>query len=138
MSSGTLPKGSTAQPEAVRDQWVADVKKLVAEAEGWSREQGWLTHQDSRTLTEEFLGTYDVPTLTIRHPSAALLLEPVARYVVGAEGRIDLAVFPSYDKLLVVLGEDGAWRIASPARPEWEEPWARENFIRLAEQLARG
>lgn len=136
MSSGTLPKRPVENWEQKRDDWVADVERLLADAEAWAREQGWLTHREIRTLTEDLLGTYPVPSLTIRHPSATLLMEPVARYVVGAAGRVDLAVFPSYDKLLLVRGEDGAWRIVSPARREVEEPWTRENFVRLAEQLA--
>jgi hypothetical protein len=131
-----MPKRPVENWEQKRDEWVVEVERLVSEAETWAQAEGWLTHREARTLTEELIGSYTVPSLRIHHPAATLLLEPVARYVVGASGRVDLAVFPSYDKLLIVRGDDGGWRFASASREDFEEPWTRDDFVRLAGELA--
>jgi hypothetical protein len=43
--------------EARRDEYVAEVDRIVTDAEGWAREQNWLVHRGSKTITEDRFGT---------------------------------------------------------------------------------
>jgi hypothetical protein len=119
---------TNAMPE--RDEWVAEVRRLVAEAEEWSQRQGWAVRRDEKTITETGLGRYSVPVLLIQTPRGRLLLDPIARHIVGASGRIDLCGLPSYDPTPIVREADG-WQFKSLEKEEYSRPWSEEAFVDL-------
>jgi hypothetical protein len=128
MASPTLPKTPVENWEHVRDEWVADVTGLVAEAEAWCREQGWSTRRVPKEVTEDRLGTYTVPQLLIQDVAGRVLLEPLARYVVGGTGLLDLYRMPAYDDMASVVREEGGWQIRD--FQTWAaRPWSREAFL---------
>jgi hypothetical protein len=45
-----------------------------------------------------------------------MLLSPVARYVVNADGLMDLDVYPSFDRLISIVKTPKGWRFHSPER----------------------
>jgi hypothetical protein len=119
------------------DAWLREVEVVLTSAEEWSRSREWGTRRDRKTVTEEGLGTYEAPVLLIHTPQGRLLLDPIAVNIVGAEGRIDFCVVPSYDSWLLVR-EGGAWRLYTSARDdagrEWSEPtfaWAAGELVKL-------
>jgi hypothetical protein len=120
--------------EAKRDEWVAAVDQIITEAEAWAREQNWLVHRGTKTITEDQIGTYDVPMLMMHSPQGALILDPEAYDIVGASGRIDLRVFPSYDYVLIIRDEAG-WRFVDNPRT-LDRPWSKEAFLEIAHELA--
>src|SRR5262245_9886124 len=110
MTQSTLPRKPVENWEQVRDEWVAAVEQLVRDAETWSQGQGWAVRKEPKTITEDRLGSYTVPRLLIHASSGRLLLDPVARYIPGATGLVDLYVLPSYDPVLVPRSADG-WHL---------------------------
>jgi hypothetical protein len=135
MSVGTLPRCPVENREAERDDWAASVERLIDEAEAWAREQPWFVHRDWKTITEDRIGSDEVSVLMIRTPQAPLTLDPIARYVGGASGRIDLCVFPSYDYVLIVRTESGWHFVIDP--PTLDRPWSKEAFLEIAAELAK-
>ena len=104
-----------------------------------AREQQWLVHRGAKPITEDRIGSYEVPLLTIQTFAAHLILDPIARYVGGASGRIDLCVFPSYEYVLIVRTEAGWQFVTNPptisrpgrrrflrSRPNWPESMTRK------------
>jgi len=118
-----------------RDDWVAQLDRLVADAVVWSEEQEWLVEREAKPISESELGTYTAPALKIRRPDAVLLLEPFARDVVGALGCVDFSVFPSYERVMVVLTARG-WKFAAPEKKGFQGAWSKRNFLRIADDLA--
>ena len=117
------------------EEWLAELDHLIGEAEAWANEQDWLVQREIKPIEEPGLGAYEAPSLKIRRPDAVLLLEPFARDVIGAQGCVDFSVFPSLDRVLVLLTHEG-WKIASPERKGARRAWSKRNFMKTADELA--
>lgn len=117
------------------EEWVDAVGQFVSEATSWAQKQGWGTRTDSKTVTEESLGTYEVPVLLIQTLQGRVLLDPVARNIVGAEGRIDFCVFPSYDSEMIIR-ESGNWRVYDSRRTaNSARDWSEAVFLAATAEL---
>ncbi len=115
--------------EKVRDDWVAEINRLFHEAETWSERQGWATLRDDRMITEDPVAPYRVPVLLVHTMQGRLLLSPIARYVGGAHGLIDLNVYPSFDPVVSLLKRDDGWRFQDRDSEELGEAWSEESFV---------
>lgn len=102
-----LPPG--ADPTAVRAEWIAAVNELVTRIEGWCKEFDWATRRALKQLKDKPIGAYEVPMLLIQQWDVKLLLEPISRFVAGANGRVDLYTMPEYDDMAVLTRENGDW-----------------------------
>jgi len=118
----------------VRDEWVASVEQLVGDAEVWAQKHDWAVRREAKTLREDRLGQYTVPRLLIHATAGRLLLDPVARYVPGAMGVVDLYVLPSYDAAMISRTDDG-WRLHPIGADDVPQPWSEETFVQTALQL---
>ncbi len=136
MASSTLPVKPVENWEQVRDEWIAAVDALLRDAEAWSRKQDWAVRRDPKTITEDRLGQYTVPRLLIHGVEGRLLLDPVARFVVGATGLIDFCVLPSYDAVAIVRTETG-WQMHPPGVDDPPRPWSEQAFVEMARELLR-
>jgi hypothetical protein len=118
------------------DAWIADGQEIINQAKAWAERRGWATRQGNRVITEEIIGTYEAPTLLIHAPQGRLLLEPVARYIVGGQGRFDFCVMPSYDSMALVRTEEG-WGFLAPTPNDVNIPWSEESFEKIALKLLK-
>ena len=134
MTQTVLPTKAVDNWEGIRDEWVASVEQLVGDAEVWARKQDWAVRRDAKTIQEDRLGQYTVPRLLIHATAGRLLLDPVARYVPGAMGAVDLYVLPSYDAVMISRADDG-WRLHPIGADEIPQPWCEEAFVHTALQL---
>lgn len=133
--SETLPRRPVESCEEQRDEWVAAVEQLISEAETWATEQHWSVHRGPKTITEGRLGTYEVPALLIWAPAGRFVIDPIARFVVGALGLIDLCVFPSYDYMMIIRTEAG-WQFETNPKTV-SRPWSKQTFLEVVSELAR-
>jgi hypothetical protein len=115
-------------PEAVKAEWLDRLNALVGEVEGWARASGWRTRQIAKTVSERRLGTYRVPVLLMEKDTVEVVLNPVARFVPGADGAVDLYVAPAYDDIASLYFEGGRWVVHSGERPD---PMATEGAMEL-------
>jgi len=134
MTQTVLPTKAVDNWEGIRDEWVASVEQLVGDAEVWARKQDWAVRRDAKTIQEDRLGQYTVPRLLIHATAGRLLLDPVARYVPGAMGVVDLYVLPSYDAVMISRADDG-WRLHPIGADEVPQPWSEDTFVHTALQL---
>jgi hypothetical protein len=114
--------------------WLLELDAIMEQAEEWSRRQGWAVRRDAKPITEPAFGTYTAPVLLIHTPQGRLILDPIGRDIVGAEGRIDLCVMPSYDPLPLVKGDQG-WEFWSPKWQSLGRSWNESDFVAVAQQL---
>jgi hypothetical protein len=135
MPETVLPRKPVENWEQVRDDWVNEVQRIIHEAEVWSQRRGWATLRDERNLTEDRIGPYRVPVLLIHTTKGRLLLTPEARYVVGANGLIDLNVYPSFDTLISLVKRDDGWRFQAHDSEEIGDSWSEESFVKTVNQL---
>jgi hypothetical protein len=90
--------------------------------------------RDEKTIREDRLGQYTVPRLLMHATTGRLLLDPVARYVPGATGVVDLYVLPSYDAVMISRTEDG-WCLHPIQADAAPQAWSEQAFIEMAQQL---
>jgi hypothetical protein len=129
------PRKPEANWEHERDEWVAAVEQLVADVETWAPRHNWWVHRDQKTITEEPIGSYTAPLLRIQTPQGGrLILDPIARDVIGGEGLVELCVFPSYDYMNIVRTDEG-WSFKSSLQEDFHRPWSEEAFLEVAAQL---
>jgi len=134
MSTELLPSDPLLAPQNVASSWQALVRSLADDVSAWSKAQGWGISEKLHKVTEEGLGAYDVPFLVIQLPQQLLFLEPVARLVMGAQGRVDLYSYPSMDRVML-LYNGKEWIIRPELGPTWPLPWNRDTYLDLAQRL---
>lgn len=133
--SETLPRQPAENRDAQRDEWIAAVEQIVSDAEAWATEQHWFVHRGPKTITEPALGSYEVPTLLIQAPAGRFVIDPIARYVIGALGKIEFCVFPSYYYVMILRTESG-WQVDTNPRTV-SRPWSKQTFFEVVSELAR-
>jgi hypothetical protein len=119
-----------------RTSWLKELKFMMDQAAEWSHRQDWTVRRDTKPITEPAFGTYTAPVLLIHTPQGRLILDPIGRDIVGAEGRIDLCVMPSYDPMPLVKGEHG-WEFWSPKTQTPGRSWNETDFVTVARELLR-
>lgn len=102
-------------PEVDVKEWKSDVANLVAKIAGWLREasqQGLVNLEEKVVpIQEEPLGELFLQSLRIHAPRGRVVsVQPIARYVVGGEGRVDLLNGPR--RVTLVRLKDHNWAIA--------------------------
>jgi hypothetical protein len=136
MEPTTLPKKPIDNWQHVRDEWIAAVQQLIQEVESWAQKQGWAVRREPKKVEEFRIGTYEVPQLLIQLPAGRFLLDPVARFVTGADGLIDLYVLPSYDAVMISRNQDG-WFLHPSDQEGPRQTLSEQSFVDTVLQLAR-
>jgi hypothetical protein len=103
-------------PEGVRAEWLARLDVLATEVQRWVEPAGWRTRLVSKPTRDSILGRFEVPLLLMERDGVEIALNPVSRFVPGADGAVDLYVVPAYDEVAGLYLEAGRWTIhhASP------------------------
>ena len=65
----------------------------------------------------------------IQAPAGRFVLDPIARYVGGASGKIDFCVFPSYDYVMIVR-TDAGWQFETNPKTI-SRPWSKQTFFEV-------
>lgn len=136
-----LQSASQARLAVLRDQWVEQVTELVEEAGKWAMDaqetRGWkIEHQEYELEEEAVGGLYTVPGLRVSAAEDELRLEPIARGVLHAEGRVDMYAWPSLFRVML-LRKNGKWIARTESGLDWPQEWSRETFLILADGLLR-
>jgi len=123
------------EAQANRDEWITLVTQLIDQIQTWSEANGWSVIRGTSQRSERLLGTYEVPTLEVHVGPRRLYVEPVARYVFGADGRVDILSSPSLNH--VVLARQGdQWKLYDQQRTPLDVPWDATHFTSLSKDLA--
>jgi hypothetical protein len=117
-----------------RDDWLVKLRDLMDSIKAWAEQRRWFVDEQEKTVEEDHIGRYTVPTLFIQAPSGKIHVEPIGCDIIGAQGRVDIESFPSLNRLLLVL-VNGQWKIETDSRIGWPDPWSEQAFIRLVEAL---
>ena len=109
---------------------------LCHEVAGWAEDEGWSVSWKTLQRTEDLLGTYEAPTLIIQTGGRSAMLEPVARVVMGAAGRVDLYAYPTLFRVMLLRSADtGEWRIRTDSGIFLRDRWGKDTFVQLVQDL---
>lgn len=122
---------------ALRDEWLRSLAALEETLQAWVvREPGWTTEAgETDTISEEALGDYQAPMLTIHSPDGELRVEPVARNFPG-RGIVELYAWPTLRRVHLLPDEiEDRWRVLTDSGIYLRQEWNRDSFITLANDL---
>jgi hypothetical protein len=131
----TLAK--TGRSGQARDAWLTAVHQLIDQVAAWAKDRKWAVDRQEKQVNESRLGSYSVPVLVVRAPAGLVYVEPVARYVAKADGRVDLYSFPSMNRMMLLrVGDE--WSLKTDSGVKWPEPWGKQTFVHLVGLLNAG
>src|SRR5262249_38828253 len=149
------------EADRVRNEWLRAVDELSQQARGWAEQQGWPVTQTESEVEEDELGTYTAPVLEIDAPEGQLVLRPIARDGLRAAGRVDLTVWPSLYRVMLLRvrrpdpgerdeshtslrtpfdaleAESWDWVVRTESGIDWPHPWGQDTFVDLGKRLLR-
>ncbi len=102
---------TTATHPSDQREWIQTLEKLLGDIERWCRSRGWEASRSTKPLHESRWGQdeYEAPMLAIHSPRGISYIEPVARYVVGADGLVEVYAWPTLRRL-VLQRKGETWR----------------------------
>ncbi len=86
--------------------------------------------KSSKSITEELLGPYTVNAWTVTIGGRRVIFDPIATYVVGSYGRVDV-VGPAARFKLIREKDDGHWSLVDPSDPRITTPFTKEVFEKI-------
>lgn len=98
-------------PQVVLAEWHERLDALVKDVKGWVEKSGWRTRVISKPMKDSVLGSYRAPVLLMERDAIEVALNPVSRFVPGADGAVDLYLVPAYDDIDSLYFEGGQWMI---------------------------
>jgi hypothetical protein len=98
-------------PEATRDEWLANLRELMTQVKGWAEGSGWRTRVIEKSMNDSVLGQYKAPAVLMQRETVEVILDPVGRFAPGTDGVVDLYLLPAYDDIASLYLVDGAWRL---------------------------
>ena len=99
------------KPEAMLAEWLDRLDALVKDVKGWVEKSGWRTRVIGKPMKDPVLGPYKAPVLLMEQDTVEVALNPVSRFVPGADGAVDLYLMPAYDDIARLYFEGGRWMI---------------------------
>lgn len=129
---------------AERDWWIASLNQLYADIETWLApltSEGVLTLQrTSVQLTEQDIGTYTAPGLTLEFSGEAVVLEPLGTLLIGSHGRVDVFRRGRRGKNTPILtlarqGDEPIWTIWPSVDPRDRKALNDATFKSLVDSL---
>jgi len=117
-----------------REEWIARVTALVNQISKWAVAEGWKVDRDEKSITEELLGTYKVPSVIVKLKEGEVMLNPIALHTAGGDGRVDLRAMPTLARVKLMWGR-GKWEAYADPNVPLRMDWNQANFARLAQDL---
>jgi hypothetical protein len=120
-------------------EWVCAIDAVETNAEQWAAAVEWRTRRVNKKMNESLIGPYEAPQLLIFAEPNLYVLDPVARFVPGAQGAFDFALQPSYYTASMYRDDDGVWYVhlaAGNGVANGERvKWSKDSFGRCVELL---
>jgi hypothetical protein len=127
-----------------RANWIDRVNALVGQVEQWAKEMGWSTRRIEKKLDDSWIGKHRVPALLMQEDLCRVLLEPLGRSSLGAEGLVDLYLMPAYDDIARLYYNGNQWNLrymfpgAKPAatvREAESKPLSKETLAKVLAEM---
>lgn len=120
-------------------QWRDRLQQLFTSIRQWCQQLpgGAFIQEEPLTLREERSGEYEVSRLLIFSGGQTMRVEPVAAWVVGADGRVDLKGLGG-PLVLLYVQQDGGWFSLQNQFPMAMSPLTETLFLQLAEACLHG
>jgi hypothetical protein len=119
-----------------KEKWAFTLQKLAEQVSAWvATEPGWSIEPTDTIQPRSILGADTVPILLINTPHGKLALEDKGENLSG-RGVVEFYSWMTLRRVFLLPNTDGSWQVRVDAGFRLHQPWAREQFIVLANDLA--
>jgi hypothetical protein len=115
-------------------EWRRQLRELFDAISNWAiaMKPPLLVENREVLVSERRSGPYEAPALTLRRGNDEIRVEPIAIWIVGAEGRVD---FHGPLGSSIVVREAGRWHVVSHDYRRRQVPLDFQEFARIVEEL---
>lgn len=99
------------QIDVIKSTWLNRLSDLISLIETWAKESDWSTRWIEKRLEDSEIGDYVAPALLLQKETARLILDPIGRRSIGADGMVDLYLIPAYDDIASLFFCNGKWQL---------------------------
>jgi hypothetical protein len=134
---GVLPRLEQDEISRYLQEWTQRLNDLYKDIRSWSQEEKWSVSESHKEITEQIIGSpYSAVVLEINTKYGTIIMEPIARFVLLAAGRVDIYAYPSMNRVKLLWDEKRQeWFVLTDSNLEWPQPWGKEAFLALAHGL---
>ncbi len=133
MRTATRAKVDTA----LRDEWLRTTEALQAQIASWvQQESGWTFKEtETKEVEDALLGNYPAVIWSILTTEGEVRLEPMQVDFLGRRF-VELYAWPTLRRVhLLYSPEMGGWRVRTDSGIFLRQPWNRESFVLLVQDL---
>lgn len=120
-----------------RDEWIECVSSFYAQVESFLKQyvsKGQIqVNYETKKITEEYIGEYEVKTANIRLGKNKIKLDPIGTNLIGAKGRVDMIGSNGKVKFVLVDKDSPAPKMAIRVWVNGQEPPHKEKKKREIE-----
>ncbi|MHC5057487.1 MAG: hypothetical protein ACYTKD_22665 [Planctomycetota bacterium] len=116
--------------EDIKRRWVEVLTRLMLQIDEWGKpleEVGLSTEDQSMQVNEHALGAYEAPARRLVFGMTTVRVSPVARIIIGGDGRVDI-LGPAERMMLIYDEAEDAWAVVSPADRSNRRPFDKDRF----------
>jgi len=125
--------------EQVLREWLTALGQLTSQVTTWCDECEWPWRRYPKELEETLLGKYKAEQIQLYAEQNHYVLDPLARFVPGAKGALDLMLVPSFYVTSVYRDFNGVWHVHLDAEKgaagNRRTPWSKDSFIQALRNL---
>ena len=111
MPNQVTTRRTVDNPDATRDEWLTNLRDLIAQVRQWAEGSGWRTRVIQKSMNDSVLGQYKAPAMLMQRETVEVILDPVGRFAPGTHGVVNLYLLPAYDDIARLYFVEGAWRL---------------------------
>ena len=123
----------------VLGEWERALNRVTTEMESWCAAVNVSVRKEPKQVNEGLLGTYQTFQALLYFEQHLYLFDPLARFVPGAKGLIDLSIQPSFYVTSLYRGYDDGWfvtlDVGQGARGGRREPFSKDSFFAALKEL---
>ena len=125
----------TDNPAMIKQDWLSDLDALIGDIRSWCLGKGLATADSTKLITESKVGEYSVSVLQLRTTNGQnVFVEPIARFVVDAQGLVDIYSWPSLRRIVLVRQLDN-WAIRTDSGVPLPMSWSEKSFFEIIDAL---
>jgi hypothetical protein len=120
-------------------EWQHALSRVIMDVESWCAAVNVAVRKEPKEVNEGLLGTYQTFQVLLYFEQHLYVFDPLARFVPGAKGLIDLSIQPSYSVTSLYRGYDDGWfvnlDVGQGARGGRREPLNKDSFFAALKEL---
>jgi len=126
---------AAADAARIKEEWLRQLEELMSCIDKWlepATQEGLKITKTSVEKNERMLGAYTAPKRVIEFAGRKIEIEPIARIIVGGNGRVDIRSTVGR-AFLIFSKAEGRWAIVNDRDWTTREPLTNETFERVME-----